>query len=577
MDKKTVLAFVLIGVVIILMPYYYKTVSPDIEEQKPAAQSLKKGERVEEVPASPSASEIQKSAEISETAVKEPAADDIWQAVDDSAVKVIKVETPLYIAKFSSRGARLTSFRLKKYSNRRGGFVEMIGKTSDDGAYPTAYMTFPRIGLSTDELVFTASRDSLQINPGSESEIVFKAVLKNGGTLKKRYKFNGGSYVVELSLESSGINLGDEYYFRWDGGVKVTEPDTVQDLSYSKAFAYMGGELEKFDAPGKGDKRISPSGRVDWIAVRSKYFEIAVIPEGNTAGIDFVGSRVGYGKTAPKEYDLAVKMDNPGSALNQIYTIYIGPIDSKLLAELGVQLQATMDWGWTVIKPFSKFVLWSFKLLHNVIPNYGVVIILFSVLIKIIVWPLTHKSYESMKKMQNLQPMMKEIKEKYKGDPQRIQKETAKLYKDQGVNPMGSCLPTLLQMPLLFALFIVFRSTIELRGEPFILWISDLSLPDTVLHLGFSLPLYGNQVSILPLIMGISTFFQSKSSVSDPSQKMMIYFMPVFLTLIFNSFPSGLTLYYTLFNLLSMVQQKMIQTNNKGKEEVKLPKPGKKK
>ncbi|MBC8278135.1 MAG: membrane protein insertase YidC, partial [FCB group bacterium] len=226
------------------------------------------------------------------------------------------------------------------------------------------------------------------------------------------------------------------------------------------------------------------------------------------------------------------------------------------------------NWGVSIIKPFSKFILWSFKLLHTIIPNYGVVIVVFSILIKIVLWPLTHKSYVSMKKMSNLQPYMKEIKEKYKGDPQKMQKETAKLYKEHNVNPMGGCLPMILQMPLLYGLFIVFRSTIELRGAPFMWWIKDLSLPDTIIELGFTIPMYGNQISVLPLVMGVSTFFQSKQTMTDPNQKMMLYFMPIFLTLLFNNFPSGLTLYYTLFNLLSVVQQRMIQTNNKAAVEV---------
>jgi len=162
-----------------------------------------------------------------------------------------------------------------------------------------------------------------------------------------------------------------------------------------------------------------------------------------------------------------------------------------------------------------------------------------------------------MRKMSSLQPLMKEIKEKYKGDPQKMQKATAALYKEHKVNPLGGCLPTLLQMPLLFGLFIVFRSTIELRGAPFMLWITDLSLPDTIINLGITIPMYGNQVSVLPLLMGVSTYYQSKMTMTDPNQKMMLYFMPVFLVLMFNSFPSGLTLYYTLFNVLSVVQQKM--------------------
>jgi YidC/Oxa1 family membrane protein insertase len=159
--------------------------------------------------------------------------------------------------------------------------------------------------------------------------------------------------------------------------------------------------------------------------------------------------------------------------------------------------------------------------------------------------------------MQRLQPKIKEMREKYKNDPQRVQKEMMKLYKEEKVNPMGGCLPVLLQMPLLYGLFIVFRATIQFRNAPFVLWIKDLSQPDIIFQLPMTLPLYGSHVALLPILMGVSTFFQSKSSMTDPNQKMMLYFMPIFMTLIFNNFPSGLTLYYTLFNVLTMIQQKL--------------------
>jgi YidC/Oxa1 family membrane protein insertase len=212
--------------------------------------------------------------------------------------------------------------------------------------------------------------------------------------------------------------------------------------------------------------------------------------------------------------------------------------------------------------------------LHGVIPNYGIVLIIFSVIVKIIVWPLTHKSHESMKRMQMLQPYLKELKEKYKKDMQRLQKETMKLYKEHKVNPMGGCLPVLIQMPLFIALFSVFRSTIELRGAPFIFWMKDLSAPDYVLHLPFSIPMYGAAVAILPIIMGITTYFQSKISMTDPNQKMMLYFMPVFLVAIFNKMPSGLTLYYTLFNVLTLVQQQFVKP--KDAVPVEVPSAGEK-
>ena len=169
--------------------------------------------------------------------------------------------------------------------------------------------------------------------------------------------------------------------------------------------------------------------------------------------------------------------------------------------------------------------------------------------------------------MSKVQPLLTELREKYKSDPQRLNKETMKLYKDHGINPLGGCLPMLLQLPLLAALFIVFRSTIQLRGASFIPgWINDLSRPDTLFTLPFSLPLYGDQFNLLPILMAGSMIFQSKMTMQDPKQKAMVYIMPIFMLLLFNQFPSGLNLYYTLFNVLTIIQQK-ITDNNKGVSE----------
>jgi YidC/Oxa1 family membrane protein insertase len=211
--------------------------------------------------------------------------------------------------------------------------------------------------------------------------------------------------------------------------------------------------------------------------------------------------------------------------------------------------------GFSLIRPISRGVLAALVAMHKYIPNYGVVLIIFSILVKIIVYPLTRKSYQSMRQMSTVQPKLKALKEKYAKDPQKLNKATMALYKEEGVNPMGGCLPMLIQMPLLFALFQVFRSTIELRGAPFMLWITDLSAPDTLFEIG------GFPINILPLLMGISMLLQQRMTPTTGQagqQKQMMYFMNIFFIFIFYKFPSGLNLYYTLFNVLTILQQKYL-------------------
>ncbi|MDL1894111.1 membrane protein insertase YidC, partial [Sphingobacteriales bacterium CHB3] len=197
-----------------------------------------------------------------------------------------------------------------------------------------------------------------------------------------------------------------------------------------------------------------------------------------------------------------------------------------------------------------------FNFLHLFISNWGVVIIVFSMIIKIVLHPLTRTSMKSMKRMQQLQPMMTELREKHKDNPEQMNKSIMNLYKEYGVNPAGGCLPILLQMPILFALYNVFSSTIQLRQSPFVWWIQDLSIPDSIVQLPFTVPLFGmNQISGVALAMCITMFIQQKQTVTDPRQKAMVWLMPIMMMLIFNSLPSGLNLYYFVFNLLSIGQQ----------------------
>ena len=213
--------------------------------------------------------------------------------------------------------------------------------------------------------------------------------------------------------------------------------------------------------------------------------------------------------------------------------MYLGPLEYDRIKEVGQGLEGIMDFGWSPVRPISKAVLLTLTKMHEYIPNYGYILVLFSLLIKIVVYPLTKKAYQSTTAMQKIQPELLAIREKYKNNPQKLNQAQMKIYKKRGVNPLGGCLPMLIQMPLLYSLFVVFRTTIELRSEPFVLWIKDLSAPDYVFELPFHIPIYGSQVAVLPIFMVVSMFLQQKmmtgGTVQQPQQKTMQYIMiPVF-------------------------------------------------
>ena len=211
------------------------------------------------------------------------------------------------------------------------------------------------------------------------------------------------------------------------------------------------------------------------------------------------------------------------------------------------------------MRPLGRLVTWSLKKMYGIIPNYGVVVVLFAVLVKILLNPLTKKQMVSTRKTQALQPQIHRLKEKYKNDPQKLNKAQMALFKETGVNPMGGCLPLLLQMPILISFFTVFRSTIEFRGAPFFGWINDLSAPDTLMTIG------GFPLNILPFLMGATMFLQQKymapAGGGAGQQKVMMYGMNVVFLFLFYSFPSGLNLYYSVFNILSIIQQKYFITD----------------
>jgi YidC/Oxa1 family membrane protein insertase len=564
MDKRTAIAFGLIILVIILLPTYYKMIMPP--QQTVPNDSL----RVESTKVSGSGAVspvTQPQKETPEEIAREtlpPAAEE--QSADlagfstESSPLYAYVRTPLYELTFSTRGGVLVGARLLQYAGRDEGKVQLVRPGSDDNLSVTLYRTGSI--LNTKDIRFQPNMKSLEVGEDESRTLTLRAEGENGAWIEKQFTFNGDRYPFEMRLRAGGIpDLDDFYEVIWGSGLEITETDTAQDLYYAKAYAYMGGELETFKGKGDRDLTGQASGKTEWVALRNKYFEVAIVPQSDVGkGVGFaIQGQPKSGKYQPKVYSITLRMGGMLSREPGVFTVYCGPIDQDLLAEVHPQLTETMNWGWAVIEPFSKLILWALKGLHSFIPNYGLVLIIFSVLVKVVVWPLTHKSTRSMSRMSALQPKIKELQEKYKGQPEKLNKATMQLYKEEGVNPLSSCWPMLLQMPLLYALFIIFRSTIELRGAPFILWIQDLSMPDTILQLPFNVPIYGNHVALLPIFMGVTQIMMSGMMMTDPKQKATKYMMPVFMIMIFNNFPSGLTLYYALFNLWTYLQQKWLK------------------
>jgi YidC/Oxa1 family membrane protein insertase len=238
------------------------------------------------------------------------------------------------------------------------------------------------------------------------------------------------------------------------------------------------------------------------------------------------------------------------------YTAYFGPKDLDVLHSLNLKLEHVVDFGWfdIIAKPLHGFL----KYIYGLVKNYGIAIIILTILIKILFWPLTNKSYKSMKAMQKLQPHMAKIREKYKNDKEMLNQELMALYKTHKVNPFGGCLPMIIQIPAFFALYKILGYSIEIRHQPFLWWINDLSAPDR-LNIGIDIPYVGG-LPILTLLMGASMFIQQKMTpvTGDPAQAKIMMMMPIIFTFMFINFPSGLVLYWLINNILSIGQQSYI-------------------
>ena len=481
----------------------------------------------------------------------------------DGEEKLITIDNELFTAVFSSHGATLKSMVLKEHLDSDKEQFDLVKKV-DSGALSLFFQTRDGKKIDTRDLYFTVSDDQGEVSlTGKQSySLTYRLDVAPGRNIVIVYTFSGDAYTIGYDVQLTGFDgllPGNEYQLEWDGGLLHSEKNHDDEVQNSWASAYMGGSLLRLDAsdPSK-DYREEQSGVAGWIAVRTKYFVASLIPASPTEGVYLSGSHKAGEKF--EDYTAALKFTLPPDEKThkESLLLYVGPIDYNVLHSLGVNLEKIMDFGWDwLTRPFAEYIILPiFNLLNKFMDNYGLIIIIFALLIKLVTYPLTMASTKSMKKMAALQPMMKELQEKYKDNPTKMQSEIGRIYKEAGVNPLGGCLPVLLQMPLLFAMFYVFRSSIELRQQSF-LWAKDLSLPDSILDLGFSIPLYGDHIALFPILMGGAVYLQQKitpTTQTNDQMKIMMYIFPVMMLLFFNNLPAGLGLYYLMFNVFSIIQ-----------------------
>jgi YidC/Oxa1 family membrane protein insertase len=471
-------------------------------------------------------------------------------ATGSPTADTVRVISPLYHYAVSTRGARLVEATLPRYRSvaphDHGQPAQIL---SPDSRLLGLTLVLGRDTIPLADWPFTASAESLVVSGGPTP--LRLSATRNGVTVNLTYTFKPDDYQIGVAGQVTGVGPNGGLLLVGMGpSLANTEADSNENHR-ALALVTKHDETERLDFGSlePGEPR-TVSGPLEWGAIKSKYFVTAVLAFDSTrGGISGVTASALPGpekQTTHANVQLSLPLPPSGSFG---YTVYAGPMEYDRLRRIGHGFDDVNPYGWpgfrTVIRPLAAGVRWLLVWMHEHLHlAYGFVLIIFGILVRILLWPLNQKAMRANMQLQAVQPLMKEIQEKYKNDPQKVQQEMFKLYKEHGVNPLGGCWPMLLPMPVLFALFFVFQNTIELRGASF-LWLPDLSRPD---------PLY-----IIPLVMGLSMYGLSKVGMMgmepNPQMKMMLYVMPVMMTFLFLNFASGLNLYYAVSNIASIPQQ----------------------
>jgi YidC/Oxa1 family membrane protein insertase len=470
---------------------------------------------------------------------------------------IVWVTSPLYRLGFSSKGARLVSAELLQYQSFAPGDTGRPVQLVPPGdAFLRHRLVLPAGDtVSLDDWNFQPTPDAsgVEVHAGQGPKTLRFEAERGGSHLALEYRFVPDDYRFDVTGSISGLGSGGAVLLLdLADGLRSVEKDSLDDYRHYSVVT-KASKTERTDFSSiRPDQRALLNGPFEWVGVKSKYFLTAALAleDGQPTfggAIAIGGPR--SGRAASRAEVLITMAVPPGGSFH--YSVYTGPLDSRQLGRIGHGLDDANPYGGIfrpIIRPVSAFVtaimLWMHERLHLA---YGWALILFGIIIRILLWPLNQKAMESGIRMQAVAPLLKETQDKHKNDPERLQREMMRIYKEHKVNPFGGCLPMLLPWPVLLALFFVFANTIVFRGVPF-LWLPDLSRPDPY--------------KIIPILLGLSMFGLSKVGQigvpPNPQTKMMVYFMPLFMTVLFLNFASGLNLYYAAQNVFSIPQQYLI-------------------
>lgn len=566
MDKKTIMLVVALGVLVIFwvpMMTYFGFIKPP-EKSPVQEQTAQQSQTIPDSTAIAQTTPPETSATPPPSTM--PARDENLNANVDQPLDstlpadTVIIETNVWQMVMSTVGGGPVSLKLKEYGYyHTDSLVEML---------PECQSATPSFAFNNG--TFQLNRLPFQVTPGpgsysvtsSPKEISFRYAADHGGVIVKTYRFYPDKYYYDLKItaeNAGGFKFDNEYVLEWRNKLLPTEPNKSDDYNNFWGMAQLATEREKYDDYDDDKFSLAHDGQTRWIAKRSKFFSAIILPRSKygtsaiASGSKFPVTDDGKSITA-RELQIGLEMETDAPMAENFvdsFSVYVGPVDYDNLKNLNPEVADLLDIGTTpyigwIIKIFAVPIMWLLPRMYDVIPNYGFVILIFALAVKLITLPLSKKMVHSMSAMRELQPKIEELKKKHKNNPQAMNREMMKMYKEAGVNPLSGCLPYLPQLPLFFAMFAVFRTTILLRQAPFILWWDDLSRGAQSVT---------DPYIVLVLLMVGLMFVQQKMTMTDPKNKAMMYMMPLVFGFFFYRASAGLVLYWTSFSFFQYVEQ----------------------
>jgi YidC/Oxa1 family membrane protein insertase len=560
MDRNSAIGLTLIAALLLVYFYWFSPQPQPPAEQKSATESTPKV-----------ASDSLKSA----TAIQQQKPDSVLAAsygdlsgFVNGLDSTITIETEDIKVIFSNKGGKIQELELKKYKsyrqyvNKESAYLKLVSPDRSSFNLLTTYQ-----GKAID--LYTLYYQAEQSKKGDTTLLSYTIKLANGSSIRQTYAIPPQGFEIKYSIEQQGFDQqlsGDNLTFQWNETIKPIEKD-LQETRINTTITYFtpADGVDKLDLRSTSTETEVFSEPVQWVAIKQKFFLSSIIAENNNFSGGELTTTFNPADTSIVK-NAKVKLLIPLSAVAKgtaDFKFYIGPNDYQIIKKVSEKFAKNVDLGWPPVYWINKFVIFPvFNFLTKFISSYGLIIIILVLLLKLVLFPLSYRSYLSMAKMKVLKPDLDVIKEKHGEDMTKVQQEQLKLYQQVGVNPISGCIPVLLQMPILFAMFYLFPASIELRQQP-LLWAEDLSTYDSILTLPFTVPFLGDHLSLFTLLMTISTLIYTwqnnqLSSVQGP-MKSMSYIMPVIFLFVLNSFSAGLTFYYFISNLVTFAQQALIR------------------